>query len=531
MSSKRVIAVIVALTGTVALVVSGPGLAGNGAAKPAGEKEQVLTVFLGRSQVVTAPWKTIRVSVTDPAIADVKVLTPTQVLLQAKAIGSTDLILWSQDEQVWRARVDVTADVQALQQQIQNEMFPDAKVKVTQAGNVLLITGSFANAEQAAQLRRFLDASELKYVDMTRVAGVQQVMLKVRIAEVSRVALRLLGINALHTNKDFFGASTIGSSSGGAINPISIGVADGTVAGQNLPFTFTSDTTVSSSVTLFAGFPKIDMEVFLQALAENQYLRVLAEPNLVALSGQEASFLAGGEYPIPIVQGSTTGGGSSISVEYREFGVRLQFRPTVLGENGIRLFVAPEVSELSDVGAVEIEGFRIPSVVTRKAATTLELKSGQSFAMAGLIRRSTNARTSRVPGLGDLPILGALFRSVRYELGETELIVLVTAELVEPLDMDIREKPVPGDFHIEPNDWELYAFGKIEGDIKAHLKTDPPAWIAQHRLQRLKGPGAWVRYTQPRAYSRAGEPNPSKLPPTPGNKTAPQQPAAAPAGK
>ncbi|HAU38151.1 MAG TPA: hypothetical protein DCX07_10615 [Phycisphaerales bacterium] len=284
-------------------------------------------------------------------------------------------------------------------------------------------------------------------------------------------------------------------------------------------------------MTLFAGFPKIDLEVFLQALSENQYLRVLAEPNLVALSGQEASFLAGGEYPIPVVQGSTTGGGTSISVEYREFGVRLQFRPTVLGENGIRLYVAPEVSELSDVGAVQIQGFRIPSVVTRKAATTLELKSGQSFAMAGLIRRSTSARTSRVPGLGDLPILGSLFRSVRYELGETELVVLVTAELVEPLDVDIQKQPVPGDFHIEPNDWELYAFGKIEGDLESRIKSDPPAWVAQHRLQRLKGPGAWVRYTQPRAYSRAGEPNQSKLPPTPGNKAAPQQPAAAPTGK
>ena len=217
----------------------------------------------------------------------------------------------------------------------------------------------------------------------------------------------------------------------------------------------------------------------------------IACDTLVALSGEKASFLAGGEFPIPVVQGSIGGGSTSISIEYKEFGVRLDFLPTVLGDNTIRLFVSPEVSQLSARGAVVIQGFQIPAVTTRRAETTLELKSGQTFAMAGLLQEANESVNSRVPGLGDLPVLGALFRSVRYEKRETELLVLVSASLVEPVST-VSDPKLPGDDHVPPNDWELYGMGMIEGE---------PA------LKELKGPGSWAGFDGPAAEGQATMPS------------------------
>jgi pilus assembly protein CpaC len=239
--------------------------------------------------------------------------------------------------------------------------------------------------------------------------------------------------------------------------------------------------------------------VFIQALEENQYLQLLAEPNLVALSGEVASFLAGGEFPIPVVQ--STAANAAVSIEYKEFGVRLAFRPTVLGDGKIKLHVLPEVSELSDVGAVVIQGFRIPAVMTRRVETTVELASGQTFGLAGLISRSTSARTSKVPGLGDLPVLGALFRSVRYARNETELIVLVTASLVEPTSAGMP--PVPGDDLRPPGAWELYALGRIEGQAPARLHQTHGEHLKEIGLDGLRGPGAWASYPRQPPTARA----------------------------
>lgn len=470
-----------------------------------------LIVYVHQSRVIEPPWPVARVSVTDPSIADVQVLTPSRVLIFGKAVGSTDLILWSAEEESWQARIDVEIDLSRLQFDL-NRFFAGSDLDLAQSQDVLVLTGILARAEQADQLHRFLSTLGLKYVDMTSVAGVQQVQIQVRVAEVSRTAIRAMGLNAFGTGRDMFGGTVIGPATGGALNPISIGPAAGTLARTNLPFTFNTAVNVSPGVTLFAGFPRADLEVFLQALAENQYLRILAEPNLVALSGEEATFLAGGEYPIPVVQGAATGGGTSISIEYREFGVRLKFNPTVLGDGRIRLRVAPEVSELTEIGAVNIQGFQIPAVTTRKVETTLELKSGQTFAMAGLISQPVNARSSRIPLLGDLPILGALFRSVRYAKGETELVVLVTASLVEPLSMSATP-PVPGVTHVEPNDWELFIEGNVEGRGKAKVAPADAEWLKRYGYDQLRGPGAWATYEQETVQSNAPTQPDSSVPP------------------
>jgi pilus assembly protein CpaC len=365
-------------------------------------------------------------------------------------------------------------------QQILQEMFPFSPLELNQSGDVLIIKGLLRNANQTVNLHEYFDKAGIKYVDMTSVAGVQQVQLDVRVAEVSRTAIRALGVNTFFSDGGSFWGVQPGSSSGGAV-----------VSGLGL------NAATPSSVSVFGGFHVngSDFRTFIQALAENQYLRVLANPTLVALSGEEASFLAGGEFPIPVVQTGTGGesSGTSISIEYKEYGVRLTFRPTVLGDGTIRLYAAPEVSDLTTVGAVTISGFEVPALRTRKFETTLELKSGQTFAMAGLIKRNDDAINSRVPGLGDLPVLGALFRSVRYARGETEMVVLVTASLVEPLNL-AAVPPLPGFLDEQPNDWELYLEGRIGGKAPAKVSPTDMKWLRQMGLDKLSGPGAWDSY-------------------------------------
>ncbi len=461
-----------------------------------------ITFLVGESTIVRPPWATVRVAVTDPTIANVQVLTPEQVLLQGIKVGSTDLILWSEDEkQVQQWKVQVRLDTASFKAKL-DELFPDASLAVNQSGEALIVTGLLRRTEQAAQLHDLLDKSKVAYVDMSSVAGVQQVLLQVRVAEVSRVALRALGFNAFHTDDDWFWGLRSGSSSGPLVSSIDIGVPSGTAAGDVTPFQFNQTVAASPAVSLFAGFPRADFEFFLQALIENQALRILANPTLVALSGEQASFLAGGEFPIPVIQGSSSGGSNAVTIEYKEFGVRVSFRPVVLGDGAIRLTAAPEVSDLSDAGAVTIQGFRVPALVTRKAETTLELKSGQTFAMAGLLQHKDEAISSRIPGLGDLPVLGPLFRSVRYQKNETELVVLVTASLVEPMSL-AGVPPVPGFTHVEPNDWEFYIEGRIEGKEPAQIDSGNAESLRQMGLNQLAGPGAWDSYSKPASSSQA----------------------------
>ncbi len=472
-------------------------------------KTETITVIVGESTLVRTPWPTVRVAVTDPKIADVQVLTREQVLLQGIKVGSTDLILWSEGEkQVWQQKVLVNIDTDRLKEKL-DELFPLSSLQVSQSNNVLFIKGQLRSTDHATQLHNYFDKLGVTYVDMTSVAGVQQVQLQVRVAEVSRRALRTLGINAFHTDDAYFIGARVGASSGGALVPsINIGPPEGTPAGDATDFVFNQDVTAGPLVTLFGGFPKADMELFLQALAENQYLRILANPTLVALSGQEADFLAGGEFPIPVVQGTGSGIGNSISVEYREYGVRLLFRPVVLGDGSIRLYASQEVSDLTDVGAVVIQGFNIPALITRKAETTLELKSGQTFAMAGLIQHKTEGIRSRIPGLGDIPVLGPLFRSVRYVENETELVILVTASLVEPMSL-ATDVPLPGFLHSRPDDWELYLQGRIEGKEPAKIDASSAQWLKKMGISNLLGPGAWDSYDKPAL--------PSKTMPDPNN--------------
>ncbi|MHC4186647.1 MAG: type II and III secretion system protein family protein [Planctomycetota bacterium] len=453
---------------------------------------EIISVIAGESTIVRTPWPAIRVAVTDPKVANVQVLTPNQVLLQGLKVGATDFIIWSEDEEeIYQWRVRVTLDPAYFEEKLA-DLFPDCTLAVQQSKEALIIKGHLRSSDQVTQMNKFFEKTGENYVDMTSIAGVQQVQLEVRVAEVSKTALRSLGINTILADDRFVGVSRPGSSGSGILGPLlgigapadpGIGIGGDEISG-------------GSFWTMFLGFPNSDLAFFIEALQENSYLRLLANPTLVALSGEEASFLAGGEFPIPVVQGSGgagVGGSSSITIEYREYGVRLVFRPLVQGDGTIRLYVAPEVSDLTNVGAVQIEDFTIPALFTRKASTTLELKSGQSFAMAGLIQSDVDAVRSVIPGIGELPILGPLFRSVRYETSETELVILVTATLVEPLSLTSMP-PLPGSLHVDPNDWEFYIEGQIKSERPASITSDDAEWLTELGLDELAGPGAWDSY-------------------------------------
>jgi len=461
----------------VALLLLLPGAPVTAASGENGDGESI-EMSVGRSSLIDAPWSVSKISIAEPGIADVQVAAPDQVIVLAKSIGRTDLVLWSEDGESITRRIDVHVDLAELQADL-DKLFPYSRLTVGKSRDLVTVQGLFNRAEDAKRLKTYMEAVGLKHMDMTSVAGVQQVLIQIKFAEASRTAMRTLGVNTFYSDQEFFGGSVIDDLINLEFNKGALG-STGAVTGA-----------ISPATTLFAGIPGADLDFFLRALEDNQYMRVLAEPSLIAVSGEEASFLAGGEFPIPVIQGSGGGGNSSITVEFKEFGIRLQFRPVVLGDGTIRIQVAPEVSQLSEVGAVQLDGFNIPGLVTRRAETTLEMNSGQTFALAGLLNQTTSSQAQNTPGIGNMPVLGSLFRSVRYQQQDTELIVLATVSLVEPLSIT-GKRPLPGDLHEAPSDWELYANGWIEGRIPAKSGEAHAAWMKERGLDQLAGPGAWA---------------------------------------
>ena len=488
MRTKRTMITGLLLAGLLAAVVPAQAVLAVAGADTGSE----ITILHGQSDILSTPWKVARVAVTDPTVADIQVLTVDQVLIQGLALGTTDILLWSDDEkQVLQKKVRVTLDVEAIRATLGN-LFPTSSLQLTESGKNLIIRGSHRNSVHAVQMNEYLTKMGIETVDMTDVAGVQQVQLQVRIAEVSKVGLRSLGVNWIQAGSDFQSGVRPGGSLTDSFN---FGIDEG---GGLLDFE------VGSTVTAFGVIPSADLAFFLQALAENQYLRLLANPTLVALNGEQAGFLAGGEFPVPVVQeGGTGSGGSALSIEYKEYGVRLIFKPVVLGDGTIRLYASPEVSELDYANGTTVNGTAVPGILARKAETTMELKSGQSFAMAGLLSSSSTATNSSIPGLGSLPVLGPLFRSVRYQNKETELVILVTANLVEPMNIDISTAPMPGFLHEAPSDWKLYIDGDIEAQDLAKIDDIDAQWLKKLGLDDLSGPGAWDSYESGAPASQA----------------------------
>lgn len=418
--------------------------------------EGKVRITMGASTVLTMRTPVKRVSVGAPDIADVNMISETNWLVTAKKPGTTQLILWDDKERSEVLSVSVEFDLEALKEQYK-ATFPAASIDVSAANGAIVLKGRVPDVNVAEQAFAMAQPYSDKVLNFLEVAGGKQVQLSVRFAEVSKTATNALGVNFGATD----GVSVFGSNVG-QVNPLGF-IGDG-VAGAALGVA-----DPNSTVNIFGKgvIGNTSFAYFVSALKQNNLLRILAEPNLVTMSGQEASFLAGGEFPIPVSQGND----GAISVEYREFGVRLKMTPIVLGNGKIRLKVVPEVSDLDFTTAVRFNGYTVPGLTSRRVETTIEIGEGQSFAIAGLLNNAVSANREVTPLLGDLPVVGALFRSVRYQRKETELVVMVTPKLVEPMN-PAQVPGLPGEKWRDPTELELF-FNRDLGGPASNPKNLP----------------------------------------------------------
>jgi pilus assembly protein CpaC len=414
---------------------------------PAASQESTLPRVLlvaGRSTVLTTDFDITRVAINNPAVADATVVEAREILIDGKAPGTVSLIVWGPTT---RAQWDVVVDqgVSNLQRQLQT-LFPGESIQANETADLVILNGHVSSNTvmlRAGELAEAM-APKSKVLNMLMVpggSGSQQVELQVRVAEVNRSALRDLGVSLFTSAtgyKNFIARSTTTQ----APAPDFSGLAQNYDLDGNL-LSATGSLTFSDFANLFVYNTKYGLGTLIKALETRGDLQSLAEPNLIAYNGQEASFLAGGQLPVPVVQGNT----GAVSIVWKEFGVRLTFRPTIAGDV-IRLKVAPEVSALDFGNGVSLGGFRIPAITTRRAETEVELQDGQSFAIAGLMNNTSQVTKQAIPLLSQLPIVGSLFKSKSNNASRTELLVLVTPHLVRPLNPDeVPPLPVaPGEF-------------------------------------------------------------------------------------
>lgn len=403
---------------------------------------------VGQGQMINLPRSVANVWTSNPDVADVYVNGPRQMNLFGKKFGEATVIATAADGSVvYGANVRVSGNLTSINDMLREAM-PEANINVTTVGQLAVINGTVSSPEEAAQaemlvragLNPGMDVSKadaqlnIMPVSRLRVATPLQVTLKVRVAEINRTVLKQMGVNLL--TQDATGGFRFGVAQGGGIH-----IADPTVQGDVTKVIRNAiGSTLIGSGKLFG----LDILGSLDIAAQDGLVSILAEPNLTALSGETASFLAGGEFPIPVSQSL-----GAVTIEYKQYGVGLAFTPVVLADGRISMRVRPEVSELSDAGSVKLNGFTVPALTTRRAETTVELGSGQSFMIAGLLRNTANNSIDKAPFLGDVPVLGALFRSTHFQRQETELVVIVTPYLVRPVSNQLAS---PTDGYRVPDD-------------------------------------------------------------------------------
>ena len=445
--------------GTVA--APAPAAAQSSAARPS----ETLNLSAGTGTLVRLSGPMSDVFVADDKVADVQVRSATQLYVFGKGRGETTVYATGKNGRtVYAANVRVGNNLGSLEEMLQLAM-PEASIRATPMNNLVLLTGTVSSptdVEEAGRLVQAYVGEGTQVVSRLRSATPLQVNLKVRIAEVNRSLLKQIGVNLL--------AATNGA--------FKIGIAQG--QGIHLPNVADSEDTTRPSVirnplgSTISGVGKffgMDLISSLDLAEVDGLVNTLAEPNLTALSGETASFLAGGEFPIPISQSL-----GAVSIEYKQYGVGLAFTPIVLADGRISMRVRPEVSELSSEGALKLNGFDVPALVTRRAETTVELGSGQSFMLAGLIRNNTTNSIDKAPFLGDLPILGTLFRSTSFRRQETELVIVVTPYLVRPVSGRLA---LPTDGYRAPSDavrnWEGQTYSS-QGHAPAPAGSPVPAF-------------------------------------------------------
>lgn len=381
-----------------------------------------IALTANRSRVIPVPFDITRIAITNPAVADAVVVTPREVLVDGKSSGTTSLIIWGASD---RVQYDVAVDpgVATLEQHFKT-LFPGEDIRVSVSDDAVILAGEVSSNNVVLRAGEIANGAYTKsrLINMLTLPGgtpSQQVMLQVRFAEVNRRAVTELGASFI-TNNRIASRVTTQQYSAPAFDD---------AAGGGLVF--------SDFLNIFLYDRQEGLGLLLKALEQKGYLQSLAEPNLIAYNGQEASFLAGGEFPVPVVQGGGGGVGlaAAVTIQFKEFGIRLNFRPTIAGDT-IRLHVQPEVSTLDFNNGITLQGFRIPSLTTRRAETDIELRDGQTFAIAGLLNNVTQTTDAAIPWISKIPIIGNFFKSKADRAEQTELLVLITPRLVKPLDPD-----------------------------------------------------------------------------------------------
>ncbi|HEY4071139.1 MAG TPA: type II and III secretion system protein family protein [Sphingomicrobium sp.] len=493
------LAVGIAAVAAPAPAAAQPRAYASGAYRPS---TQVL-LSVGEGEMINLPRSVTSVWTSAPDVADVYVQGPRQMNLFGKKAGEATIIATdASGSVVYGANVRVNQNISSINE-ILHQAMPEANIRVTNVGQVAVLNGTVASPEDAAQAEMLVKAALNPGIDVSsptaalnivpvsrlKVATPLQVMLKVRIAEMNRSAVKQIGVNLL--TRDRSGGSILGSIGRG--NPGSINTvpgAPGTIdPDTGLPAGSTSvlfnNLAGGTTLGLFGKILGLDVLGTLDLLQNDGVVTTLAEPNLTALSGETASFLAGGEFPIPVSQAL-----GAVTVEYKQYGVGLAFTPVVLADGRISMRVRPEVSQLSDTGSVKLNGFTVPALTTRRAETTVELGSGQSFMIGGLLQNSNSNSVEKAPFLGDIPVLGALFRSTKFQRDESELVIIVTPYLVRPVSGQLA---TPADGYRAPDDIQRDFLGQDfkgkSGSVQPTAIQAPPTAAATPSGAPVAAPG------------------------------------------
>jgi pilus assembly protein CpaC len=396
-----------------------------------GQEPEIVHIIVGHSLLVRTASRVKRVLTGNPSVIESVVPSPHEVVLTAKQAGGSSLMLWDENGQNRMMDVSADLDVTTLRNAM-DQSFPNSGVDVQSQGDKVVLAGTVPSAAVADQMLKMAASFSKEVVNGLQVAlapapRLKQVMLKVRFAEADRSKLTDFGLNLFSTGA----TNTIGAIQTQQFAPVTLQNNNNNNTSQVSQLT---QFALSDLMNIFLFRPDINLGATIKALQQKQVLQILAEPNLMAISGQPAHFLAGGEFPYPVIQGTSVGA-SAVTIQFKPYGVKLEFVGTVEDDGTIRLKVSPEVSSLDYTNSVTISGFTMPAIQTRKAETEIELKDGQSFGIAGLLDQRTTVQLSKVPGIGDIPILGELFKSRSVNRTNSELIVLVTPTIVDPLVM------------------------------------------------------------------------------------------------
>jgi pilus assembly protein CpaC len=404
-----------------------------GASTQEGPGAAPLRVMVGKSLLINTTERLKRVSVTDPTVADALVVTPNQVLVNGLAPGEISLLIWDEAERSRSFDLRVDVDITAAAEEI-HRIFPDEQISVTPSRSAIVLSGHVTTEDVSKHAGSIASAYSRNVVNVLTFGpvGAQEVLLEVKFAEVDRTAVVQLGANLFMPGL----GNTIALSQTGQFGSLNVtNTAQTTVTNGNTQTTTTTATPpvvhISDFLNLFIARTDVNIGAVIRALQQKNLLQILAEPNLIAVNGKEASFLSGGEFPFPVAQPSAQGL-STVTIQFREFGVRLKFTPVIQPNGNIHLRVVPEVSTLDFTNAVTVAGTTVPAISTRKADTEFELQDGQSFVIAGLIDNRLTNIASKVPGLGDIPVLGNFFKSKSVQKSRGELMVLCTARRVSP---------------------------------------------------------------------------------------------------